>query len=265
MRIRLAPGFTGDDLRDALGRHDACLAGGAGRVLKDDPRTRVTAVALPDGRSVVVKEYRAAGLGRRLEDLLRPAAPLREWRAAQELARRGVAVARPWALALSRPLAARSAFLVQEELAGAVPVNRYVLGCGAGAPGRARRRALVDAVADWLRALHGAGIEHRDLKGSNLLVREVGERLELFPVDLAAVRFGARVPEARRAEALAQLSASTPLVVSRSERLRFVARYLADPTRERVRRLFRRADRLTRARGCVWDPDYGGRELVDPG
>ncbi|MEN8162265.1 MAG: lipopolysaccharide kinase InaA family protein, partial [Myxococcota bacterium] len=250
MRIRLAPGFTGDDLRDALRRHHACLAGGPGRVLKDDRRTRVSAVALADGRAVVVKEYRAAGLRRRLEDLLRPAAPLREWRAAEELARRGVAVARAWALALPWPLAVKSAFVVQEELAAALPVNRYVLGCGAGAQGRARRRALVDAVADWLCALHAAGIEHRDLKGSNLLVREAGETLELFPVDLAEVRFGSRVPEARRAEALAQLSASTPLVVSRSERLRFVARYLGDSTREQRRRLFRRADRLTRARKC---------------
>ncbi len=232
-------------------------------MLKDDPRTRVSAVALVDGRALVVKEYRAAGLRRRLEDLLRPSAPLREWRAAHELARRGVPAPRAWALVLPRPLAAGSAFVVQEELVGAVPVNRYVLRC-VGSRGRARRRALVDAVAAWLRALHADGIEHRDLKGSNLLVREVGDGLELLPVDLAAVRLGTRLSEARRAEALAQLSASTPLVVSRSERLRFVSRYLADPARDRRRRLFRRAERLTRARKCVWDPGYAGRELTDP-
>jgi serine/threonine protein kinase len=175
-----------------------------------------------------------------------------------------VAAARVWALALPRPLAARSAFVVQEELVGAVPVNRYVMQCGPDSRGWSRRRALVDAVADWLRALHAGGIEHRDLKGSNLLVREVGGAFELLPVDLAELRIGTSISEARRAEALAQLSASTPLVVSRTERFRFVLRYLAEPTRERGRRLFRSAERLTRKRKCVWDPGYAGRELADP-
>jgi hypothetical protein len=264
MRIRLAPGFSGDDLRDALRCHRACLAGGPGRVLKDDLRTRVSAVALPGGSSVVEKEYRATGLRRRVEDLLRPTAPLREWQAALALSRRGVAAARIRALALPRPLAARSAFVVQEELVGAVPVNRFVMGREFGSQGWVRRRALVDAVADWLHALHAGGIEHRDLKGSNLLVREVGSSFELLPVDLAAVRIGRSVSETRRAEALAQLCASTPLAVSRAERFRFVVRYLAEPTRERSRRLFRSAERLTRERNCVWDPAYAGRELEDP-
>jgi hypothetical protein len=222
------------------------------------------AVALPGGSSVVVKEYRATGLRRRVEDLLRPSAPLREWQAALALSRRGVAAARIRALALPRPLAARSAFVVQEELVGAVPVNRFVMGREFGSQGWVRRRALVDAVADWLHALHAGGIEHRDLKGSNLLVREVGSSFELLPVDLAAVRIGRSVSETRRAEALAQLCASTPLAVSRAERFRFVVRYLAEPTRERSRRLFRSAERLTRERSCVWDPAYAGRELEDP-
>jgi heptose I phosphotransferase len=264
MRIRLAPGFSGDDLQEALRSHRACLTGGAGRVLKDDRRTRVSAVALSGGRAVVVKEYRAKGLRRRLEDLLRPSAPLREWRAAHALPQHGVATARVWALALPRPLAADSAFVVQEELVGAVAVNRYVLRCGSGPHGWSRRRALVDAVAEWLRTVHARGVEHRDLKGSNLLVREVGSAFEILPVDLAAVRIGTRVSEKRRAKALAQLSASTPLVVSRTERFRFVVRYLADPNRERARRLFRSAVHLMRDRKCVWDPGYAGRELADP-
>jgi tRNA A-37 threonylcarbamoyl transferase component Bud32 len=262
-RIRLAPGFASESLRSALAQHRDCLAGGAGRVLKDDVRTRVTSVSLVDGRVAIVKEYRAGGLARRLEDLMRPAAALREWRAAHELARRGVAAPAAWALALPAPLAAASAFVVLEAI-HAEPVNRFVLRRCAGSAERALRLRLIDAVAERLRSLHELGVEHRDLKGSNLLVRERGMELELFLVDLAEVRFSRRVSEAHRLEALAQLNASLPLAVGRTERLRCLARYAPSASRAERARLFRAIDALTRARNCVWDPGYAGRELADP-
>jgi tRNA A-37 threonylcarbamoyl transferase component Bud32 len=262
-RIRLAPGFSSENLRLALERHRASLTGGPGRVLKDDTRTRVSAITLADGRAAIVKEYRAGGLARRLEDLVRPASALREWSAARELARREVAAPAVWALALPAPLAAASAFVVLEAIEGAEPVNRFVLRRCAGSAARARRLRLVDALAGWLRALHARGVEHRDLKGSNLLVRERGEGFEFFLVDLAEVRFSRRIREARRLEALAQLNASMPLSVRPSERLRFLARYAPGASRAERARLFRAVERLTRARKCVWEPGYAGRELAD--
>jgi tRNA A-37 threonylcarbamoyl transferase component Bud32 len=263
-RIRLAPGFSSENLRLALDGHRGCLAGGPGRLLKDDARTRVTAIALADGREVIVKEYRTGGLARRLEDLVRPAAPLREWRAAHELALRGVAAPAALGLVLPAALAVASAFVVLEAIDGAEPVNRYVLRRCADAVARPQRLRLLHSVADLLCSLHERGIEHRDLKGSNLLVRERGEGFELFLVDLAEVRFSPRVVEARRLEALAQLNASMPLAVGPSERLHFLARYAPAASRRERARLFREVDRLTRLRRCVWDPGYAGRELVDP-
>jgi tRNA A-37 threonylcarbamoyl transferase component Bud32 len=262
-RLRLAPGFSSENLRLALERHRACLLGGAGRVLKDDARTRVSEIALADGRAAIVKEYRPGGLARRLEDVVRPRSALREWRAAHELAQREVAAPAGWALVLPAPLAPRSAFVVLEAIAGAEPVNRFVLRRCAGADGRARRLRLADALAAYLRTLHARGVEHRDLKGSNLLVRERSDAFEFFLVDLAEVRFPRRAREGPRLEALAQLNASMPLAVGPGERLRFLARYAPDASRAERARLFRVIDRLTRARKCVWDPGYAGRELVD--
>ena len=251
-------------MRLALERHRACLAGGPGRVLKAGARTRVTAIVLSDGTERVVKEYRAGGFARRLEDWLRPASALREWRAAQRLEGRGVAAPAALALVLPAPLSAGSAFVLLEAIAGAEPVNRYVLRRCVGAAARARRLRLADAVADHLRSLHERGIEHRDLKGSNLLVRERGAGFELFLVDLAEVRFSRHVGEAHRLEALAQLNASMPLAVRPTERLRFMARYAPGASRRERARWFRAVDRLSRARKCVWDPGYAGRELIDP-
>jgi tRNA A-37 threonylcarbamoyl transferase component Bud32 len=263
-RIRLAPGFSSENLRLALARHERCLAGGPGRVLKAGPRTRVTAVVLDDGRERIVKQYPGRGIGQRLEDALRAAPPLREWRAAERLAQSGVAAPAALALMLPPPLAGGSAYLVLEAIADAEPVNRYAQRRCASRAGRTRRLRLVDAVADHIRSLHERGIEHRDLKGSNLLVRERGEGFELFLVDLAEVRFTGKVCETHRVEALAQLNASTPLEVGPRERLRFLARYEPGQSRAARVRRFRAIERRSRQRGCVWDPGYTGHELADP-
>jgi tRNA A-37 threonylcarbamoyl transferase component Bud32 len=258
-RTRLAPGFSGERLAEARERHARCLAGGPGRVLKRGARTQLTAVTLSDGSEVCVKEYLPRPLAQRVFDLLRPAPPLREWRAARALAGRGVPAPAGHALALPSPLGAGSAFVVMESLAGAAGVNRRALGA---AP--AERRRLVDAVAAFLASVHARGVSHADLKGSNVLVRERGGAFELFLVDLAEVRLRDAVGEAERIEALAQLSASTPLAVTRAERLRFLARYAPGASRAERARWFRAIERRGRARGCVWDPDYRGVELQDP-
>lgn len=258
-RTRLAPGFSSERLAEALERHARCLAGGPGRVLKRGARTRLTAVTLADGCELCVKEYGPRPLAQRAFDLLRPAPPLREWRAARALAERGAAAPAVHALVRPAPLGAGSAYVVMESLAGAVPVNRFAL--GAAPP---ERRRLVDAVAAFVASLHARGVAHGDLKGSNVLVRTRGGALELFLVDLAEVRLRAAVSEAERIEALAQLSASTPLAVTRAERLRFLARYAPGATRAERARWFRAIERRGRARGCVWDPGYEGVELRDP-
>ena len=138
-------------------------------------------------------------------------------------------------------------------------MNRHALRVSAP-----RRRELVDAVAGFLAALHARGISHGDLKGSNLLVRERGAGFELFLVDLAEVRFASTVREAERIEALAQLNASTPLAVTLRQRLRFLARYAPGASRAERARWFRAIEERSRARRCVWDPDYPGVELRDP-
>jgi len=258
-RTRLAQGFSSESLAEALARHARCLAGGPGRVLKRGDRTRLTAITLASGRELVVKEVLPRSLARRLEDLLRPAAPLREWRAAEALAKLGVPAPRAHALVLPAPLGGGSAFVVLDCIADAIGVNRLALRLDAK-----RRRVLIDAAAAFVSALHDRGIAHADLKGSNLLARERGTAFELFVVDLAELRIGRSVPEAARIEALAQLDASTPLVVTRSERLRFLARYAPGLSRAERARWFRAVAARSRARKRVWDPDYRGVELEDP-
>jgi len=229
-------------------------------VLKDGERTRISWLSLPEGRELCVKEYRTRPFARRIEDLLRPAPPLREWRAAHALSRLGVPAPAAHALALPAPLAGGSAFVVLDAIAGE-PVNRYAGRRFARGAERAAKLRFLDALADQLRALHEQGVQHGDLKGSNLLVRERDDGFDFWLVDLAEVRIGARVSRRRRLASLAQLDASMPLAITRSDRLRFLRRYARDAGRDEVLAMFREVDRLSRARKRVWDPGYAGKEL----
>ncbi len=95
------------------------------------------------------------------------------------------------------------------------------------------------------------------------MLREHGEGFELYLIDLAALRFVPSVSEAARIDALAQLNASTPLTVTRAERLRFLAHYAPSSSRADRARWFRAVEQRSRTRKCVWDPDYAGVELAD--
>ena len=55
--------------------------------------------------------------------------------------------------------------------------------------------------------LHAEQIDHRDLKGANLLVARRGDRLTTYLIDVDGVRFCSRLPPARRAANLARLAA----------------------------------------------------------
>jgi hypothetical protein len=268
-RIHCAPGFSEAGCRTFLELHRACLAGGAGQILKADPHRHVTLVAGPEGR-VCVKEYGWRGRGNRLKDLIRPSPARREWQAAAHLARLegspGGAFA-PHAFALLEPLLtqrATSAFVILEALENCRGLGDAV----AQVAGETRRRRrFVEWFASELARLHALGVHHGDLKASNVLVREApGEAgWRCFLVDLADVSVRSDVDYTRRATSLAQLNASISRVISTPDRLRFLRRYAADsPGLPPLPELWRHVVRLTRKRRCVWDDDYPGHEVRGP-
>ncbi|RIK96919.1 MAG: hypothetical protein DCC71_22060, partial [Proteobacteria bacterium] len=130
----------------------------------------------------------------------------------------------------ARPLAAleRRAFgvpvaswLVLEDLRPAPDAVSVLAG------GAADADAVCDALARLAIALHRAGVDHGDLKGTHVfLVRRDGALAPAL-IDLEGVRFVRRPSEARRIRALAQLNASLPDALPDALRCRAFARYAA--------------------------------------
>ncbi len=85
-------------------------------------------------------------------------------------------------------------------------------------PQSASLRGLLQTLADHVRRLHDAGFFHRDLFWRNILV--AGDRFYLIDAHKGGYRRGSR------AQDLATLDAPAPAFFRRTERLRFLLRYL---------------------------------------
>jgi len=205
------------EVAEAWAAHREALAHGDARVLKDDGRSRITAVAVGAHR-VVVKEVLPRGFARRVVDAFRGSAGRRAWLAGHGLAARFLGVATPLAYLERRALGVSAASLVVlEDLRPARPADTL--------EGDAARLArAVEILGGLAAALHARGVDHGDLKSSHVyLDAALAEPPRLL--DLEGVRFGRRVGKRRRLRALAQLNASLPDRFPDAARLAAFARY----------------------------------------
>lgn len=137
----------------------------------------------------------------------------------------------------------RESFLLTRFVAGADPLP---VALARLRNARRERRSLARQLGETIGAMHAAGLDHRDLKHSNLLVDASG-RIALLDLDA----LGSLRPLAwrRRVRALGQLEAFARDLyewLPRSDRSRFLAGYLAaqpglSPRRRRLVREVRRA------------------------
>jgi tRNA A-37 threonylcarbamoyl transferase component Bud32 len=117
----------------------------------------------------------------------------------------------------------QESFLIARFAADALPLPALAPALRAD---RRRRRALARSLGDAIGRLHAAGLDHRDLKHSNLMV---GDGDGLILLDLEAVEAPRAVGLRRRVRALGQLEAYAADLypwLPRTDRLRFLRAYL---------------------------------------
>jgi hypothetical protein len=138
-------------------------------------------------------------------------------------------------------------------LEGFVSLAQYARGAMGAATPTERRRAFLRAGADFVNKCYSSRVFHRDLKASNVFVRETdGGGWEFTLLDLAAVRFPRRIGFEDKLLNLAQLNSSVPLEITWTDRMRFLRRVAAQEPQLASRPALAEIARLTRARGCVW-------------
>jgi len=150
---------------------------------------------------VVAKRELPAGWKRSLAALrARRLRSLSAFRSAEALLARELATPEPLAVLETRGPGSCEALLVTRYVEGFGPWDHLH---GGGEPDR-----LVESLASALARLHASGFRHRDLKASNLLLREDHAGLALLWTDLDGLRHLGSVPAVLRARDLARLSMS---------------------------------------------------------
>lgn len=218
------------------------LLGGFGRI--DPSRRRLYAhgrVAhfsyLPDGapgRVFVRQATRGGLLGALLGGLYAGIdRPLRELRAVTAARSAGVSIPEPLAVLIRRVGGPFCRFTV---VAREVENAQDLLTVASGPPS-ARKRDLVDRVADEMRRMHESGVYHADLTMKNILTS--GDSVYIIDLDKATM---SPTRDARMDRMnLSRLNRSvvkllgTKGFVSRTDKLRFLRRYLGG--RERIKEL----------------------------
>jgi tRNA A-37 threonylcarbamoyl transferase component Bud32 len=244
-------GLAGFRLRDLdaerlariLDAHAEALNRGDLRVLKDDGRSRISAIS--DGSlRAVIKESPARSPGRALADALRGSAGRRAWLGGHGLEARGIGAARPLAYLERRRLGLPvTSLVVLEDLRPAEPADTSTL----------EPSAVVLACGRLAQALHRRGVDHGDLKASHIYVRAHADGIATGLLDLDGVRFHGRLTEARRLRALAQLNASLPDAFPDAARRTAFRRYAgALPFRSGSRAALQRVVTLSLARDHRW-------------
>lgn len=196
------------------------------------------------GRAYFAKVHRGVGWGEILKNLLTLRLPVlgagNEFVACRHLAAEGVAAptvaafgARGW-----NP-ARRFSFVICDALEGRESLEDLTARWQQTPPSGRERRRLVMAVAAFARALHDAGVVHRDFYICHLLADRAayarGE-VDLAVIDLHRAQVRRRVPRRwLRRDLAALLFSVLDLPLSERDRLRFVRAYRNRPLPEVLR------------------------------
>lgn len=227
---------------------ESALAAPSTRVLKESARVTV-AVASQDEQPVVLKRFREHTVTRVLVAVALGSSAHRVWQAAALMRTAGFAVPEPIAALEQRRfgVALRSC-----------AIARFVSGLPLDEVWRARsgaaRRMLTLAFADYLRGLHAAGLYPQDLRAANVLVTSENPPAFVL-VDLDRVRRYRRVSWRRRRKNVVQVHRSVGRGAPRRESLRFLRRYLGNPSAADLRRV---AEEIA-AMGRRKDAEYARR------
>ncbi|NNL84414.1 MAG: hypothetical protein HKP27_02120, partial [Myxococcales bacterium] len=213
---------SAEDLERCLAEHRRLLDAGAPGVIKDDGRSRLTRVENVLGK-IVVKEVPSPPGARRLLDLVRGGAARRAFGASYGLETQGLNSPRALAfLEFRAALGVRGSILVSEDLGHlADALTRTPTDPERCLP--ALTRALID--------LHRRGLDHGDLKATNILLRDAGDSesptasVEAVLLDLEGMRIRTRLTYRERIEAMAELNASLPGDVPNALRVRAFDHY----------------------------------------
>ncbi len=223
-----------DEIRRVVESPESLLEGPEIQVVKQGRSALIVKTTLCLSETESPAAYKRSGCrspGRRLLRSLLTARAARNLHLAHAMLRDGIATPRPLLAVLPRWRAfLRPCYLATEWIDGAVPIDVFLRHAAQFEVGKKRAilRAAAECVGRLLGTLHARGFTHRDLKATNLLMRESAGRVEAFVIDLDGAASPWFLSRRTRLTNLARLVLATDGLtpITHSLRQRFLRSYL---------------------------------------
>lgn len=236
-------------------------------------RTRV------QGRDYFVKIHRGIGWGEIVKNLAQLKKPVlgaaQEWRAIEAVKRAGIPTMTAVAFGeRGRNPARQHSFIITEALLPTISLEDYCGDWPKSPPEPVLKRALIRRVAEIVRNMHRAGINHRDCYLAHFLLHtDIELRVDQVPIsviDLHRTQVRRRVPKRWRNKDLAGLYFSALHIgLTQRDKLRFLEVYFDQPLRETLSRdvallrwIERRASKILERWHRRFAPDAGQNDSV---
>ena len=271
----------------AIRNHTKIIDTKVGRILKDAPETSVTIVAPPEAPPFCVKQFNDRGLAHRIKGIFRKPHGARTYFNGTYLLSHGVPAATPLALATKRHKGLVSMeWVIMECMVNFQELDRYLLRKFEQGWSKDEQKSAVRQFGRFVGSMHSKGIFHSDLKTCNIMVSEEvlkddrndspesysspqeSVSLKFCLLDYDDVKFFGTIPMTKRVKNLSQILLSTPSLLNKVERMRFLDEYSLHAglgTSDR-KRLAQDVMRKTQGRKILYVGFKGDvTETLDPG
>jgi len=169
---------------------------------------------------------------------------------------RGLSTLKPLALVERKSWSGlEESTLFMEALADDLEMDRYIL---KGFADLNKKRLFIKTFAHWLGGLHKMNLYHKDMKTCNILVSEREETWDFHLLDFEDIRMNEKVNWRKLFRNFLQLNTSTPKVMTKVDRYRFISKYLhLNPIVKDQKGFVRTLVEESRRRGLVYVSPQG--------
>jgi len=247
--------FPVEDLRRMLEEHRDRVRKSPSSLIKNSPEVAVSILDNRGGK-MCLKQFCYPHLWDRLKEHFRRSKGIKSWVAANGMRARGLPSLKPLALLERKTwVGLKESVLFMEALAEDQEMDRYVL---KGFGNINKKRRFIRTFARWLASLHKMDLYHKDMKTCNVLVAERGETWNFHLLDFEDILTDAKVDQKKLFRNFLQLNTSTPKIMTRSDRFRFLKEYLRlNPVVKEEKIFLRGLMKESRRRGLVYVSTHG--------